>query len=99
MSPSHWLTDAFERDDLGGDLVQLILGVERVLGHEPLQKIDVALKASRSLVQAGGFRAVLYSRDILRPPSINSDEDQAQTQNRDSEHALLSIPIFSETTV
>jgi hypothetical protein len=63
------------------------------------KKIDVALKASRSLVQAGGFRAVLYSGDILRPPSIDSADDQAQAQHRDSEHALLSIPIFSETTV
>ena len=94
MSPSHWLTDAFERDDLGSDLVQLILGVERILGHEPLQKIDVALKAPRSLVQAGGFRAVLYPGDILRAPDFDSDDDQAQAQHRDSEHALLSIPIY-----
>jgi len=38
--------DAFERDNLGGYIVQLMSGVERILGHEPLQKIDIALKAS-----------------------------------------------------
>ena len=85
--------DAFECDNFRGSVVQLISGVERVLGHEPLQKIDVALKAPRSLVQAGGFRAVLYSGDILRAPGFNSDDDQAQAQHRDSDHALLSIPI------
>jgi hypothetical protein len=58
-----------------------------------LQKIDVALKAPRSLVQAGGFRAVLYSGDILRAPGFDSDDDQAQAQHRDSDHALLPIPI------
>src|SRR6184192_1024762 len=76
------------------DYAELISGVERVLGHEPLQKIDVGLKAPRSLVQAGGFRAVLYSGDILRAPGFNSDDDQAQAQHRNSDHALLSIPIF-----
>jgi hypothetical protein len=73
MSPSHRLTDAFERDHLGCDLV--IFGVERILGYEPLQKIDVALKAPRSFVQTGSLRAVLYSSDILRPPGIDSDDD------------------------
>jgi len=63
-------------------------GVERVLGHESLQKIDVALKASRSLVQAGRFRAVLYSGDILRTPGFDPDDDQTQAQHRDSDHAL-----------
>jgi hypothetical protein len=87
--------DAFERDDLGGGLVQLLSEVERILCHEPLQKIDVALKAPRSLVQTGGFRAVLYSGDILRTPGLDSDDDQAQAQHRDSDHALLSIPIFA----
>src|SRR5262245_18923608 len=67
--------DAFERDNLGGYIVQLMSGVERILGHEPLQKIDIALKASRPLVQAGGFRAVIYSGDILRPSGINSNDD------------------------
>ena len=62
--------DAFECGNLRGGVVQLISGVERVLGHEPLQKIDVALKAPRSLVQAGGFRAVLYPGDILRAPRL-----------------------------
>src|SRR6266480_916047 len=86
--------DAFECDNFRGSVVQLISGVERVLGHEPLQKIDVALKAPRSLVQAGGFRAVLYSGDILRAPGFDSDDDQDQAQHRNSDHALLSIPIF-----
>src|SRR5262249_34368714 len=71
-----------------------MFGVARILGHEPLQKIDVALKAPRSLVQAGGFRAVLYSRYILRTPGIDSNDDQAQAEHRDSHHALLSILIF-----
>ena len=42
-----------------------MFGVARILHHDPLQKIDVALKTPRSLVQAGGFRAVLYTRDIF----------------------------------
>ena len=50
--------DAFKRDDLGGGHVQLMFGVARILNHEPLQKIDIALEAPRSLVQARGFRAV-----------------------------------------
>jgi hypothetical protein len=65
-------------------------GVERIFGHEPLQKIDVALKAPRSLVQTGGFRAVLYSGDILRPSRIDSDDDQAQAKHRNSDHATFS---------
>jgi len=88
------VTTPFERDDLGGGHLQLMSGVERILCHEPLKKIDVALKAPRSLVQAGGFRAVLYSCDILRTTGFNSGDDQAQSQHRDSDHALLSIPIF-----
>src|SRR5262245_47684222 len=68
-------------------------GVERILGHEPLKKIDVALKAPRSLVQARGFRAVLYPGDILRIPGFNSNDGQAQPQHRDSNHALcLHLP-------
>jgi hypothetical protein len=63
---------AFERYDLGGDLIQLMSRLERILDHEPLQKVDVALKAPRSLVQPRGFRAVLYPDDILRPPGIES---------------------------
>jgi len=47
---------AFERDDLGVGRAQLLPGLERILGHKPLQKVDVALKAPRSLVQLGGFR-------------------------------------------
>jgi hypothetical protein len=56
-------------------LVRLMSRLERILDHEPLQKVDVALKAPRSLVQSRGFRAVLYPRDILRPPGIDSDDD------------------------
>src|SRR6266436_7549314 len=41
---------AFERHNLGGGLVQLMSRLERILDHEPLQKVHVALKASRSLV-------------------------------------------------
>jgi hypothetical protein len=37
------------------------------------------------------FRAVLYSRDILRTPAVDSDQDQAQGQHRDSYHLLFSI--------
>jgi hypothetical protein len=53
-----------------------------------LQKIDVALKASGSLIQAGRFRAILYSGDILRAPSFDSDDDQTQPQHRDSDHTV-----------
>jgi hypothetical protein len=66
LKPLHGLLytddDAFERDDLGGGHIQLIPSVERILSHEPLQKIDVALTAPRSLVQAGGFSAAASCR-------------------------------------
>jgi hypothetical protein len=55
---------SFECRDLG-------VGSERILRHEPLKKVNVALKAPRSFVQPGGFRAVLYSRDILCLSGIN----------------------------
>jgi hypothetical protein len=67
---------AFERHNLGGGLVQLMSRLERILDHEPLQKVYVALKAPCSLVQSRGFRAVLYPRDILRPSDIDSDDDR-----------------------
>src|SRR5262245_66483345 len=57
----------FERDDLGIGRVELLEGLERVLGHEPLQEVNVALEAAGPLVQAGGFRAVLDARAIARP--------------------------------
>src|SRR5262249_26991974 len=66
-------------------------GVGFFLDQEPVQKVDIALKPPRSLVQARVFRAVLYSRDILRPPAVDSDQDQAQGQHRDSYHLLFSI--------
>src|SRR5262249_17466404 len=92
LQPGH---GAFERDDLGVGGVELLRGLERILVHEPLQKVDVALKAPRALVQPGGFRAVLYSRDILRASGAGRDDDQAQAQHHDSDHAtpLRSVPI------
>src|ERR1700726_1522266 len=36
-------------------VVQLLPGLERILGHKPLQKVDLDLKAPRLLVQPGGF--------------------------------------------
>src|SRR5262244_2465498 len=92
LQPGH---GAFERDDLGVGGVELLRGLERILVHEPLQKVDVALKAPRALVQPGGFRAVLYSRDILRASGAGRDDDQAQAQHHDSDHAtpLRSVPM------
>src|SRR5215813_6761391 len=52
LQPGH---GAFERDNLGVGRAQLLRGLERVLVHEPLQKVDVALKAPRSLVEPCGF--------------------------------------------
>ena len=69
-------------------------GVERILGHEPLKKIYVALKTPRSLVQAGGFRAVLYSRDILARPASTPATIRLKPNTAILTIALLSIPIF-----
>src|SRR6516225_4479616 len=52
LQPGH---GAFERDNLGVGRAQLLRGLERVLVHEPLQKVDVALKAPRSLVEPAVF--------------------------------------------
>jgi hypothetical protein len=41
MSPSHWLTDAFERDDLRGDLVQLILASSAFLVTRRCKKLTL----------------------------------------------------------
>src|SRR5262249_14557806 len=81
----------FERDDLGIGRVELLERLERVLGHEPLQEVDVALEAAGPLVQAGGLRAVLYARNILRLHGSGRDHDQAQAQRRQFDH-LLSPP-------
>jgi hypothetical protein len=61
---AEWLP-RFKRGDLGFGRVEVLRGVERILRQQPLQKVDVALKASGSLIQPHGFRAVLYSCDIL----------------------------------
>src|SRR5262245_37522918 len=78
----------FERDDLGIGRVELLEGLERVLGHEPLQEVDVALQAARPLVEPRGLRAILYARDILRLRGSGRDHDQAQAQHRQSDHLL-----------
>jgi hypothetical protein len=42
-----------------------------------LQEIDVALQAACPLVEAGGFRAILYPGDILRQRQIKTDDAPA----------------------
>jgi len=58
--PSEACHGAFERHNFGGGLIQLMSRVEPILDHEPMQKVDVALKAPGSLIQPRGFRAVFY---------------------------------------
>ena len=60
---------------------------------ELVQKIDVALKAARSLVQPRRFRAVLYPRDILRLRAIElkrrqTDDDKQQAHCCNSQHLV-----------
>ena len=64
--------------DLGFRRFELLRSLECILDNESLQKIDVALKASGSLVQPGRFRAILYPGNILCSPGIDPERDQAQ---------------------
>src|SRR5262249_8562423 len=75
LQPDH---GAFERDNLGVGRAELLRGLERIPVHEPLQKVDAALKAPRSLVEPRGFRAVLYARDILRASGADCADDEAE---------------------
>ena len=84
--------DAFECDNFRGSVVQLISGVERVLGHEPLQKIDVALKAPRSLVEPGGFRAVLFPAISCARPASTPTTIRLKPSTAILTMLLLSVP-------
>jgi hypothetical protein len=85
----------FERNDLVIGCIQPLPRIERILGHKLVQKVDVALKAARSLVQAGRLGAVLHSRDILRLCAIElkgrqTDDDKPQAHCCDSQHRCFS---------
>src|SRR5713101_7632666 len=78
---------ALERDDLGGRGVQPLPRLERVLAHELLQEIDVALQATCALVEPGGLGAVLDSRDILSARETATGDEEPQGQNCARDHA------------
>src|SRR6516225_10184629 len=80
----------FERHDLGFHRLELLPRLDCILHQKALQEVDVALKTPGSLVQPRRFRAVLYSRNILRAPGIDSGSDQAQAQEYDSHHCTSS---------
>src|SRR5215472_16586056 len=52
LQPGH---GAFERDNLGVGRAQLLRGLERVLVHEPLQKVDVCSESTPFACRAPKF--------------------------------------------
>jgi hypothetical protein len=64
----------------------------RVLDHQLLQEINVALQAARPLVEPGGLGAVLYPSNVLGSRDVETADDQPagqrQPDNRDFEHLV-----------